>query len=214
MQGLVIFGAGGHAKVVADSVRRLGGWRIEGFVDDVSPGRAGEAFCGARVIGGRSALPALRERGVEAIVLGFGHNQARLALAAELAAAGWRFPSIVDPRASVAGEAALGEGVYVGVGAVVEPGARIGAQTIVNTGAVVCHDADIGAGGHVCPRVCIGGHAVVGRGAWVGIGAVVRDRATIGEWSLVGAGALVLGSLPAGVVAYGQPARVIRKVDS
>lgn len=214
MQSIVIFGAGGHAKVVADALRRLGRWRVEGFIDDVHPQRAGEEFCGGHVLGGRAALPALRERGVASIVLAFGHNVARLALADELAAQGWSFPAIVDARAGVAADVLVGPGCYVAAGAIVEPGVRLGAQAIVNAGAVVCHDVDIGAGVHVCPGVCIGGHAVIGRGAWVGIGAVVRDRARIGAGSLVGAGALVLEEVPEGMVAYGQPARAIRKVDS
>lgn len=213
MQPIVIFGAGGHAKVVADVMRRLGQWHVEGFIDDVQPRRTGELYCDSRVLGGRAVLPPLRERGVASIVLAFGHNAARLALADELAAQGWTFPAIVDPRAAVAADVLVGPGCYVAAGVIIEPGVRLGAQTIVNTGAIVCHDVEIDAGVHVCPRVCIGGHAAIGRGAWVGIGAVVRDRARIGEGALVGAGALVLEEVPDGVVAYGHPARPMRKAE-
>lgn len=214
MPPIVIFGAGGHAKVVADSLRRLGGWQVEGFVDDLAPERAGEPFGGAVVLGGRGVLPALRERGVDALVLAFGHNHARLALAEQLGAQGWRFPPVVDPLASVAADVQLGPGCYVGAAAVVEPGSRIGAQAIVNTGAIVCHDSEVGDGAHVCPRACLGGHARVGRAAWIGIGSVLRDRARVGARALVGAGSLVLTEVPDGMVAWGQPARVIRESDS
>ena len=63
MQLIICWGASGHAKVVAQTLRRLGRWRLEGFIDDRSPERRGEAFCGARVLGGREALTAARDKG-------------------------------------------------------------------------------------------------------------------------------------------------------
>ncbi len=213
MQDIVIYGAGGHAKVVAQSLSRLGRWRVVGFIDDVAPERAGEAFVGATVLGTRTLLPRLRADGCGAIALALGHNRVRLALGRELSEAGWSLPAIVDPSAVVAADVQLGQGVFVGAKAVVEPGVQIGDLTIINTAAVVCHDSHVGHGAHVCPRVCVGGHAWVDDGAWIGIGATVRDRARIGAWTLVGAGSLVLKDIPQGVVAYGTPAHVVSKAD-
>ena len=213
MQAIVLWGAGGHAKVVAQSLRRDGRWRVHGFIDDLNPQRAGEAFAGATELGGRAALAEAREAGIEALALVFGNNAARLALASELGALGWRFPAIVDPRSTVADDVMLGEGSYIAAGAVLQPGARIGVQTIVNTGAIVEHDCRVGDGVHLCPRVCLAGHVEVGSGAWVGAGAVVRDRVSVGDAAFVGIGALVIADVPAGWLVHGHPARLIRKVD-
>lgn len=211
MASIVVWGAGGHAKVIASSIRRSGAWQLAGFIDDVDPARAGEAFCGSRVVGDRSALPALRAAGLRDVVLAFGDNAARLALAQWLGDEGWAFPAIVDPSAVVADGAEIGAGSYVAAGAVVQPGARIGAQVIVNSGAIVEHDVRIGDGAHLGPGACIAGHAEIGRGCWLGAGAMVRDRVRIGEGAIVGMGSIVVADIPAGVTAYGHPARVVAK---
>lgn len=212
MSKLLIWGAAGQAKVVADAARRGGQWQIAGFIDDIDPSRRGEAFAGGTVLGGREALRACRVHGVEAIFLAFGHNAARLRLAGELAAEGYRFPVIVHPAAVIAESAVLGAGSFVAAAAVVGAQARIGEQAIVNTGAVVEHDCDVADGVHIGPRVCLGGGVRVGRAAWIGIGAVLRDHIEIGADSMVGMGAVVVASLPSRVVAYGCPARVISEV--
>lgn len=49
-------------------------------------------------------------------------------------------------------------------------------------------------------------------GVWLGAGAIVLPGVSIGENTVVGAGALVTKDLPAGVVAYGNPARVVREI--
>jgi len=51
-------------------------------------------------------------------------------------------------------------------------------------------------------------------GVWLGAGAIVCPGVTIGENTVVGAGSIVTKSLPAGVVAYGNPARVVREIDN
>jgi maltose O-acetyltransferase len=47
---------------------------------------------------------------------------------------------------------------------------------------------------------------------WLGGGAIVCPGVSIGEHTVVGAGAVVTRDLPAGVVAYGNPARVVREI--
>jgi UDP-N-acetylbacillosamine N-acetyltransferase len=209
MAAIVVWGAGGHAKVVAQSLRRSGRWQLEGFIDDVDASRRGEPFFGSQVLGGREALVSLAQRGVHDVVLAFGHNEMRLAIARELSAQGWEFPTIVDATALVADDAMLGEGCYVAAGAIVQPGTRIGAQAIVNTGVVVEHDNTIGEGVHLSPRACLAGHVSVGRCSWIGAGALLRDRVQVGEGVVIGMGAVVTRNVPAGVTMVGNPARLM-----
>ena len=213
MPSIICWGASGHAKVVAQTLRRIGRWRLEGFIDDRSPERRGEAFCGAQVLGGREALAAARARGIEEMLLAFGDNAARLGLWRDLEPQGWRFPVLLDPTAVVADDAEIGPGSYVAAGAIVQPGVRIGAQVIVNSGAIVEHDSRIADGVHIAPGACLAGHVEVGGGSWIGAGSVVRDRLRIGAGVVVGIGSLVLRDMPDGVVAYGHPARVVREAS-
>lgn len=211
---LAIWGASGHASVVADIVRLRSEYELVGFLDDANPERAGSGFCGATILGGRERLDDLLSEGIETIILGFGDCEARLRLAELTRKRGFNLATAVHPRAVVADDTEIGAGTVVAAGAVVNPGARIGENVIVNTCASVDHHCLVGNGAHVCPGARLAGGVVVGRAAWVGVGATVVDRVRVGSGATVGAGAVVLDDVPEGVVAYGVPARVIRKDTS
>ncbi|TMQ73045.1 MAG: acetyltransferase [Candidatus Eisenbacteria bacterium] len=214
MPRLVVWGASGHAKVVADIVRLQGDHEIIGFLDDRDPSAAGRPFCGSSVLGGRERLPALREEGVTHVLFGFGDGAARLRLGVLVRDLGFALATAVHPRAVVAGDVGIGPGSVVAAGAVVGPGAVIGENVIVNTLAGIDHDCVVERGAHVCPGARLGGFVVVKETAWVGLGTTVRDRVTIGRGTVVGAGSLVLRDLPDGVVAYGTPAAIARTVET
>lgn len=211
MQRIMIWGAGGHARVVADIIRRGGGFEIAGFLDDVRPERQGEEFAGGRVLGDSSLLSALQEER-PAVALGVGDCGARVRMARRARELGLALPVLVHPSAVLSGDASAGAGSVLVAGAVVNPGARLGAAVLVNTLASVDHDCTLEEGVHVGPGARLGGGCVVGREAWIGIGAVVRDGVRIGQGSLIGAGAVVVQDIPPGVVAYGTPARVVRPI--
>lgn len=209
MQRIVIWGAQGHAKVMAETVRRTGRFELAGFIDDVSPQRAGEMFCGSTILGGREVLQGLLDSGVRRLALGFGHNAARLALLDEMAGLGFELPVLVHPSAVVASDAVLGEGSFLGPLSVANPGASIGRGVIVNSGAIVEHDCVVADGVHLSPRVCLAGGVQVGSLSWIGAGSAVREKLTIGRNVTVGMGSVVVRSLPDGVTALGCPARVV-----
>lgn len=211
-QKLFIWGASGHALVVADAVRLQGEYEIVGFIDDVNPERAGAQFCGATILGGREQLEALAREGVNSLIFGFGNCRARLELFETVRKKGFRLATVIHPRAVVATDVLVGAGTLIAAGAVLNAAAKIGENVIVNTGASVDHECLIEDGAHICPGVRLAGRVSVGRATWVGIGATVVDGVSIGADAIVGAGAVVVGDIPSGVLAYGVPARVIRKI--
>jgi acetyltransferase EpsM len=209
---LVIWGAAGHAKVVADVLRTHPEFELAGLIDDTAPQRRGELHYGIPILGGREVLDGLLANGTR-LVFGFGDNAARLRIGAEMVARGFVFPTLVHPTAVVSPSAQIGAGSFVAAGAVVNADARVGAQVIVNSGAIVEHDSDVGDGVHLSPRVCLSGWVRVGRGSWIGSGAVVRDRITIGARCVVGVGSVVVADIPDAMMAYGCPARVVRALE-
>jgi len=212
ISSVVIYGAGGHARVVADIVRLCGRHEVVGFLDDVNRDRHGRPFEGASILGGLDHLEALRSQDIRELFIAIGDCGDRLRLAEAVCRAGFVCPTFVHPRAVVATSATLGEGTVVVAGGIVNPGACVGAQVIVNTAASVDHDCVVADGAHLACGARLAGSVHVGRGAWIGLGAVIREHVRVGAFSIVGAGAVVLDDVPDGVVVYGCPAKVIRHV--
>lgn len=208
---LLIWGASGHALVVADIVESLGECEIFGFVDDVNPARAGEAFAGAKVLGGREQLALARAQGIEELVVAVGDCAARLTLSRFAREAGLRLRTLIHPSATVSKSACLGEGTVICAGAVVGAGSRLGASVLVNTCASVDHECVLNDGVHIGPGAHLGGNVRIGRGSLIGLGASVKEKVKVGERCVIGAGAVVLDNVLDGLVVVGVPAKVLQK---
>lgn len=207
---IIVYGAGGHAKAVADALR-ANGYGISVFVDDVTPGREGQIFCGAPVI---AALPktVVQGSGVAPMaMMAFGVNEARLTKARVATSLGYRFPVVVHPRAYVAPNASVGEGTVVCVNASIGPDARVGSHVIVNSAATVDHDCVVGDGVHVGPGAVIAGSVTLGEGTFIGAGAVVIDHVTVGKRCVVGAGAVVIRDVEDDQTVVGVPAAAMTR---
>jgi acetyltransferase EpsM len=209
---LIIWGASGHALVVADVIRLMGNYEIVGFLDDMNLERHNTEFCGARIIGGKEQLDILREKGIKYLMFGFGDCAARLNLSSYVRAKGFCLATAIHPKSIVANDVQIGSGTLVAGGAVINPGSTIGENVIINTCSSVDHECVIEDGCHIGPGVHLGGKVTVGQGAWLGIGATVKDRVRIGAGSIIGIGSVVLEDIPDGVVAHGIPAKVTRRV--
>jgi UDP-N-acetylbacillosamine N-acetyltransferase len=210
IEPIVLWGASGHALVVIDILRLMGGFALAGLIDDAHPERAGTLLDGVPILGGGERLTELHAAGVRTAIMAFGNSAARLRLGRTVENHGFTLTTAIHPRAVVAGSVTIGRGTVVAAGAVVNPYASIGTSAIVNTGAVVDHECVIEDGAHVCPGARLAGNVVVGRAAWVGVGSTVKERVRIGQGALVGAGAVVVRDIPEYAVAYGNPARVVR----
>lgn len=206
---MVVWGASGHARVVADAARSHAALSIVGFIDD-SAQRKGELFEGSQVLGGRDLLARLLADGIRNIHVAIGHCGARLELSELALVQGFQLRTIIHPRSVVAPGVSLDDGTFVAAGVVVNVGCRVGKSVILNTSCSVDHECMIADGVHIGPGCHLGGNARVGRGAWIGIGASVSHQIEVGEGSIIGAGSVVVTDIPAGVVAYGVPARVVR----
>lgn len=209
---LLVVGAAGHASVVAEAAAVCGRFRLVAYLDTLlDPGPEAE-IDGVPLLHSLYAVRDLRIHPRSAVVA-VGDNRARLRLCSEMTEGGLELATIVHPAAHVAPSATVGEGTVVLAGAVVSSRARLGRAVIVNTGASIDHDCVLGDGAHLSPGSHLGGWVAVGEGTWLGVGAAVRDRVSVGAWSIVGVGAAVVRDLPDRVVAYGVPARVVRRSE-
>jgi sugar O-acyltransferase (sialic acid O-acetyltransferase NeuD family) len=202
---LILFGAGGHGKVVLDAALRLP-IPVAVVVDDKP---VTDQLLGIRVMASTTAewLDLRQFRFLVAV----GENDIRGRIFRKLESRGGLPINIIHPGATVARSARLGRGIAVCAGAVINPGALIGDNCIVNTSASIDHDCVVGDHVHLCPGVHLAGAVKVGNGTMIGTGAVVLPGIQIGKGCVVGAGAVVNRDLPEGVVAFGVPAKVQRR---
>ncbi len=191
---LVVYGAGGHGRVVAEAARDAG-FNVLGFIDD---GRTG-TVSGWPVLGGRTWLL----QHVVMVAHGVGSNDFR----EKLQYIDRTFPAIIHPSAVVSTTAILGAGTVVLARAVINAGAVINRGAIINTGAVVEHDAVVGSFAHVASLAGLAGGAKIGQRVLVGSGATIMLGRTVGADSVVGAGAVVVHDVPDRVVVVGVPAK-------
>lgn len=204
-ESFLVFGGGGHAKVVIDALL-ASGCEILGCYDD-NPALLGlEIVRGVPVVGGSSSMLADWRKGRKVIVA-IGENRLRRRLSSL-----WEVEFGVASAPSVV----LGSGVKIGAGTMLLPSATlnidtfIGNHAILNTSCSVDHDCRIGDYAHIAPGCALGGAVTVGEGAFLGVGARVIPGIRIGRWSVVGAGAVVTKDLPDNCTAVGVPAKVIR----
>jgi UDP-N-acetylbacillosamine N-acetyltransferase len=203
---LIIWGASGHAKVIADAVMLLGDHEILGYLDDTDPKRWNEPFYGGKILGGQEYLDKIIDKWIK-FIIGFGSCLKRLEKAEIVTGMGFELTSIIHPDAYVSRSATIGVGTFVGVGATINASAEVHANVIINSQAVVGHDCIIEDGVHICPAK-LAGSTTIGRGSWIGIGSTIIDHIHIGKECYVGAGSLVVTDLPDKVLAYGVPATI------
>lgn len=206
----VVWGAGGHARVLADLLTLSDSRIIALFDNDRSVAapfpvpmfHGSEGFCLWL-----AASDPTRYSG--AVAIGGARGRDRRLHLALFQDCGLSIPALIHPHASVAESAQIGAGSQVLALAAITAGARVDGGVIVNTRASVDHECTLAAGVHIGPGATLCGLVQVGEDSLVGAGAVVLPRIRIGARVVVGAGAVVTRNLPDGVIAVGNPARVV-----
>lgn len=202
MSGIIILGAGGHAKVVADTIQLLG-WTVTGFLDD-NPDMIGSQVYGLSVLGQINRWHEWKPTG---LVIGIGNNAVRQRIVEQLEPMQPNWMTIIHPHSFVSPSVFIGPGSVIMANVAINAGAVIGHHTIINTGATVDHECEISDYVHIAPGVHLAGNVTIRRGAFLGIGCSVIPGCVIGENTVVGAQSAIISDIPAGVTAKGVPAR-------
>ncbi len=201
--GLVVLGFGGHARSVASIACAIGIGPLI-FVDENA--RPDETFLG---------FPVLKSLDANALPEGWacipavGDNHGRQRLLALAKAAGWPVASVIAGTATIAPDAVVSEGCFVGHHAHVGPSARVGAGCIVNTGGIVEHECVVDDFCHVSVNAVLAGRSRLGKFVFLGAGATVIDGISVADDITIGAGGVVIQSLVQPGHYVGCPARRI-----
>lgn len=179
---LLVVGAGGHGRSVAEAAELSGQFSVVGFLDDLLP--AGETVLGLPVLGPVVSMTHHRAAADHTIVA-IGNNAVREKLMQQLAATGFALATVVHPRAIVSPSSVLGKGSAVIAGAILGTEARLGVGSIVNCDAVVDHHATVEDYGHLGVNTSMAGGTGLGRGAWM------QARAALGYGAKVPPGVVL-----------------------
>ena len=217
MNPLILFGAGGHAREVAQLVRDInhaqpGTWQLIGFIADPEAVALNPKPLPAPWLG--SSQQALAAHPNAQCVVAVGNAQARRSIVGRLLQrhSGLRFATLVHPRAWIAEGVCIGPGGVLFAGVLVNVNVTIGSHASINLACTLSHDCVLGDFVSLSPGVHLPGGVTLGDGVEVGTGACFRPRITVGTEAIIGAGSSVVRHLPAHCTAVGVPARLVSGV--
>lgn len=200
---VIIVGASGHGKVIADIVINCGD-KVVGFLDD---DQSKKEFCGYKVLGTSDTFNNYPDC---EFVIAIGNADIREKIAEKMNGVNWY--TAIHPKSVISKfDTVIGEGTVVMANAVINPGAKIGRHCIINTASVIEHDNVIEDFAHVAVGAKLAGEVHVGKRTWVGIGASVVQCTKVCDDCMIGAGAIVVKDIKEAGTYVGVPAVIVKK---
>ncbi len=196
---VIIIGASGHGKVIADIIKNSGD-ELLGFLDDNIVLKEVLGYPRLGVIKDCTNYPDIR------FIIGIGNNEIRKKIAEEYP--DLKYYTAIHPRAVIATDVVIGEGSCVMANAVINTSAKVGKHCIINTGSVVEHDNVLEDYVHISPKAALGGTVRIGERTHIGIGATVKNNIEICKNCTIGAGAMVVKNIGKPAIYIGIPAKI------
>jgi sugar O-acyltransferase (sialic acid O-acetyltransferase NeuD family) len=211
MKNLVLIGGGNQSHYTIDIIEKEGKYNIIGIIDSIHD--VGSDRFGYKIIGRQEDLIGLiEEYNIDVGVISVGDNGSRYLIYNKIISQvlNFTFVNAIHPSVIIGNNVTLGVGIVAMAGCIFNPKSEIGNFTFFATGAQVEHDNKINDFSSISAGSITGGFVSLGKFSAITLGVTVLDRIEIGENTVVGAGSLVIKSLPDNVLAYGNPAKIIR----
>jgi sugar O-acyltransferase (sialic acid O-acetyltransferase NeuD family) len=207
MKKIIIIGAGGHAKVIADIIIKRKKIlnetiKIEAFLDDKYETKE-IVYQDIPLIGKLNKINSLKKDDYY-FIIAIGNNSIREEIANNY---DLKYYTVVHPSAILAEDVEVGEGTVIMANAVINSSVKVGSHCIINTSSVIEHDNKIDDFVHISPNAALAGDIKVGRKTWIGMGSSIIQGVKIGMNVKIGAGSVVLNNIDDNITAYGVPCR-------
>jgi sugar O-acyltransferase (sialic acid O-acetyltransferase NeuD family) len=195
----LVYGGGGHGKMVIEILRGMAKYRIAGLIDDgLTPGTS---VAGVPVLGGSERLAELHASGIHTAfnaVAGVGNIATRVTVFERLLKAGFALPALAHPAAYVEATAHLADGAQLFAHSYAGSDAQIGFGVILSIGVCVPHDCVIGEYTNISPGTMLAGMVTTGLRVLIGMNATINIGLRIGDGARIGNGATIKKDVPAG----------------
>jgi sugar O-acyltransferase (sialic acid O-acetyltransferase NeuD family) len=206
-QKLLILGAGGFARSIADIAEDTQKYHVLGFVVDIPP------FVKGSILGGKPIfwIDELEEIEKNCLAIcGFGSMQ-RINIISKVESFGIHFANVIHQNAYVSKTVKMGKGVLINSGVQIASDVILGDHVIVNRGALIGHGVSIKDYSVIAPGVNIAGNVSIGAKSDIGMGTNIIEHVKVGDHCFVGAGSLLTKDIPDRVKVVGIPARIIQE---
>lgn len=207
---LYIYCAGGFGKEVLDVARRRNdadrNWDDIKFVDDSFSGN----FKYSSEVVKFSEISTNLSLGKSEFLIANGEPSIRKKILEKLNSVGANMGKLIDTSAIFAASAKFSDGILVAPLCSISSDAVLMKNSCVNTMSIIGHDVSIGENSVISSMVNMGGGCIVGDNSYVGMGALIKEGVNIGSNSIIGMGSVLYSDIPDGVIALGNPARVVR----
>jgi sugar O-acyltransferase (sialic acid O-acetyltransferase NeuD family) len=206
MNRLFIYGNGGFGHEVFDVATRMSNFHSISFIDDFT-------YDNVNVFNSSYVFENLLPLGSCLFAVAIGDIALRNNLIERIRDHGGEFAVLIDPTAVVSPSATVSEGTIICQLAFIGPEVKIGQFVIVNSGAIIGHDIVVGNNSVISSGAKIGGKSIISENVYLGMGCVVKEGLKIDRRAVLGMGAVLHSDLDSYMLAIGNPARVMRKID-
>lgn len=205
---LIIIGASGHGKVVAEIAELSNKYEQIYFMDDYSEDKM---FHGYQNLGPTTGLD--KYKNSADVFVAIGDNRIRAEKLQDFVNNGFSIATLIHPKAVISRTVKIGIGTVIMAGAIINASTKIGIGCIINTKASIDHDCRLDDFIHISPGATITGTVSLGNNVWIGAGTVLRNNIEISSNIIVGANSTVLNSLHKEGIYYGTPANIMKGKD-
>ena len=210
MNKLVIFGSGGHAKIIFSEIIKLKKFKLLGFVDDFK--KKGELiinFNKKKYYNLGSIKQVINKKSKFSGIVGVNLNFVRKKIVNDIKNINkdFKFQKIISKNAYIGPNVIIGEGTLVVSGSTINIGTKIGKHCILNTSSSIDHDNRFNDFSGTGPGVVTGGNVVVGEKSYIGMGSIIKNNINISNDTIVGFSSLVNKDCDRNSVYWGSPAK-------
>jgi sugar O-acyltransferase (sialic acid O-acetyltransferase NeuD family) len=198
MKTIIIFGAGGHSKVIIDLINELNIYTIIGIYDDIKKG----TFEGINILTNYDNISA------DEYIIGIGDNNIRKKIYEKFKTLKWA--TLIHPRSIISKSAIINKGTVIFAGAIIQPYVIIEKHCIINTNCNIDHESNISNFVSICPGVTICGNVNIGELSFIGANTTIIQNIFVGKNCIVGAGTVIIKNVNNNSKIVGNPARLLK----